>query len=232
MNNFNNFTLYTPGSDISSELTGAGALFLRDEDGQDWYECQKLFAEDTYKIAYDSDNIVRSITTDVSTLFPLNLSVAETETLPEGCDISGRWKYDNGEVVDTLTVEEAAIRKTAEINGWRNMQEQGNVIFEAEGYRWDASLASQTRIEPVMTMVTSGTLPEGFFWTDADNEDIPATSELLTAIYEGMQQALVAQGFKIHERQRQMKQEVSELTTVAEIEAYEVGWGEDITTEE
>ncbi|ENN7401659.1 DUF4376 domain-containing protein [Escherichia coli] len=226
MNEFNNFTTYTPENPLSD-----GAAHLISEDGQDWYDCQKLFAEDTYKISYDSDGIICGITTDVSTLFPLNLSVAEVETLPDGCDISGRWKYDNGEVVDTLTVEEAVIRKTAEINAWRNIQEQGNVIFEAEGYRWDASLASRTRIESAMAMVTSGTLPEGFFWTSADNEDIPATAELLTAIYEGMQQALVAQGFKIHERQRQMKQEVSELTTAAEIEAYEVGWGEDETTE-
>ncbi|HAX5205303.1 TPA: DUF4376 domain-containing protein [Escherichia coli] len=227
MINIKNFTPYTPENPPFE-----GAAYLISEDGQDWYECQKQFAEDTYKVAYDSDGTVRSISTDVSTLFPINMSVAETETLPEGCDISGRWKYDNGEIVDTRTVEEALTKKTAEINAWRDVQEQGNVIFEAEGYRWDASLASQTRIEPVMTMVTSGTLPEGFFWTDADNEDIPATTELLTAIYEGMQQALVAQGFKIHERQRQMKQEVSELTTVAEIDAYEVGWGEDVTTEE
>ncbi|HEL8053510.1 TPA: DUF4376 domain-containing protein [Escherichia coli] len=94
-----------------------------------------------------------------------------------------------------------------------------------EGYSRDASLSSKTRIEPVMELVTSGLLPEGFFWTDADNEDIPATEELLTAIYEGMQQALVEQGFSIHERQRQMKQEIAQLETVAEIEAYEVGWG-------
>ncbi|PSY61267.1 DUF4376 domain-containing protein [Escherichia sp. 20412-1] len=226
MTDIKNFTRYSPENPLVD-----WASYLISKDGQDWYECQKQFAEDTYKIAYDSDGIVRSISTDVSTLFPINLSVAEVETLPEGCDISGRWKYDNGEVVDTLTVEEAVIRKTAEINAWRNMQEQGNVIFKAEGYRWDASLASRTRIESAMAMVTSGTLPEGFFWTSADNEDIPATAELLTAIYEGMQQALVAQGFKIHERQRQMKQEVSELTTVAEIEAYEVGWGEEETTE-
>ncbi|HEL8736581.1 TPA: DUF4376 domain-containing protein [Escherichia coli] len=107
----------------------------------------------------------------------------------------------------------------------RDAQEQGNVVFEVEGYSRDASLSSKTRIEPVMELVTSGLLPEGFFWTDADNEDIPATEELLTAIYEGMQQALVEQGFSIHERQRQMKQEIAQLETVAEIEAYEVGWG-------
>ncbi|HAX5206074.1 TPA: DUF4376 domain-containing protein [Escherichia coli] len=219
MNNFNNFTPYTPENPPFE-----GVVYLISEGGQDWYECQKLFADNTYKIMYDSDNIIRSVTTDVSTLFPLNMSVAEVETLPEGCDISGRWQYDNGGVVDTMTPEKAIRLKTAEINAWRDVQEQGNVIFEVEGYHWDASLASLTRIEPVMTLVTTGVLPSGFFWTDANNEDIPATAELLTAIYAGIQQALVVQGFKIHERQRQMKLEVAELATVAEIEAYKVGW--------
>lgn len=225
MNNFKYFTPYTPENPFVE-----WASYLISEDGQDWYECQKLFADNTYKIMYDSDNIIRSVTTDVSSLFPLNMSVAEVETLPEGCDITGRWKYDNGEVVDTMTPEKAIRLKTAEINAWRDEQEQGNVIFETEGYQWDASLASLARIEPAMTLVTTGVLPSGFFWTDANNEDIPATAELLTAIYEGMQQALAVQGFKVHERQRQMKQEVAELTTTAEIEAYKVGWGEDETT--
>ncbi len=220
MTDIKNFTAYTPEDPLV-----LWAAYLISEDGQDWYDCQKQFAEDTCKIGYDNDGIVRTISTDVSTLFPLNLSVAEVETLPEGCDISGRWKYDNGEIVDTRTLEEAVSLKTAEINAWRDAQEQGNVVFEVEGYSWDASLSSKTRIEPVMELVTSGLLPEGFFWTDADNEDIPATEELLTAIYEGMQQALVEQGFSIHERQRQMKQEIAQLETVAEIEAYEVGWG-------
>ncbi|UMR99555.1 DUF4376 domain-containing protein [Escherichia coli] len=218
-----NFRKYTP-----ENPPVPWGSYLVSDDGHDWYECQNLFSENTHKIAYDSDNTIRSITTDVSSLFPLDLSVAEVETLPEGCDISGRWKYVNGEVTDTVTTEQALAGKTAEINAWRDAQEQGNVVFESEGYSWDASLASKTRIEPVMALVTAGALPEGFFWTDANNEDIPVTAELLKAIYSGMQAALVAQGFKIHERQRQMKQEVALLKTVAEIEGYVVGWGETV----
>ncbi|HAY0218996.1 TPA: DUF4376 domain-containing protein [Escherichia coli] len=222
MQELKNFTVYTP-----ENPPVAWGVYLISEDGHDWYECQKLFSEETYKIAYDSDNIIRSISGDVSSLFPVNLSVAEVETLPEGCDISGRWKYDNGGIVDTRTPEEAVSLKTAEINAWRDTQEQGTVTFDAEGYRWDASLASKTRIEPVMKMVADGELPDDFFWTSADNEDIPATGELLTAIYNGMQQALVVRGFNIHERQRSMKQEIAQLETVADIESYQVGWGED-----
>ncbi|HBC1012522.1 TPA: DUF4376 domain-containing protein, partial [Escherichia coli] len=204
MNNFKNFTSNTPDSS-KSELAAAGFLFLQDEDGNDWYECQGLFSENTKKIVYNSDGVVLGISEDVSSLWPAGMSVAEVEALPEGCDTSGRWVFDGEQVTDSMKPEQALANKTAEINAWRDAQEQGNVVFEAEGYSWDASLSSKTRIEPVMALVTAGALPEGFFWTDADNEDIPATEELLTAIYEGMQQALVEQGFSIHERQRQMK---------------------------
>ncbi|HHH7407829.1 TPA: tail assembly chaperone, partial [Escherichia coli] len=54
MQNIKNFTKYTPDN---PPVEGAG--YLISEDGQDWYECQTQFAEDTYKVAYDSDGIVR-----------------------------------------------------------------------------------------------------------------------------------------------------------------------------
>ncbi|MED8995993.1 tail assembly chaperone, partial [Escherichia coli] len=77
MQELKNFTVYTP-----ENPPVLWAAYLISEDGQDWYDCQKQFAEDTCKIGYDNDGIVRTISTDVSTLFPLNLSVAEVETLP------------------------------------------------------------------------------------------------------------------------------------------------------
>ncbi|WP_218070397.1 tail fiber assembly protein [Escherichia coli] len=104
------FTKYTPEN---PPVEGAG--YLISEDGQDWYECQAQFAEDTYKIAYDSDGIVRSIATDVSSLFPLNMSVAEVESLPDGADIDGNWVFDGGNVVArTLTAEEWLLKAESE----------------------------------------------------------------------------------------------------------------------
>ncbi|HAP0140658.1 TPA: DUF4376 domain-containing protein, partial [Escherichia coli] len=37
---------------------------------------------------------------------------------------------------------------------------------------------------------------------------------------------MVAQGFKIHERQRRMKEEVNRLTELNAIRCYQVGWPE------
>ncbi|EKT1868224.1 DUF4376 domain-containing protein [Salmonella enterica] len=117
-------------------------------------------------------------------------------------------------------------KKRAEINAWRDAQENGSVIFTLNGHRWDCGKASQTRLSPVVAVAKSGMLPPGFFWTDADNTDVPMTTDELTALEAAMQQNMVLQGFKIHERQRQMKEEVDKLTDYKAIKDYAVGWPE------
>ncbi|EHT2533900.1 DUF4376 domain-containing protein [Salmonella enterica] len=128
--------------------------------------------------------------------------------------------------VPGFILEAARQKKRAEINAWRDAQENGSVIFTLNGHRWDCGKASQTRLSPVVAVAKSGMLPPGFFWTDADNIDVPMTTDELTALEAAMQQNLVLQGFKIHERQRQMKEEVDKLTDYKAIKDYAVGWPE------
>ncbi|EMD3454855.1 DUF4376 domain-containing protein, partial [Salmonella enterica] len=121
--------------------------------------------------------------------------------------------------------------KHAEINAWRDSQEDGNIIFTLNNHRWDCGKASQARLAPVVAVAKSGTLPPGFFWTDADNNDVPVTTDELTALEAAMQQNMVLQGFKIHERQRQMKEEVDKLTDYKAIRDYAVRWPPDTNTD-
>ncbi|EDO2065432.1 DUF4376 domain-containing protein [Salmonella enterica] len=114
--------------------------------------------------------------------------------------------------------------KHAEINAWRDAQENGNILFTLNGHKWDCGKASQARLAPVVAVAKSGALPPGFFWTDADNIDVPMTADELTALEAAMQQNMVLQGFKIHERQRQMKEEVDKLTDYKAIQNYVVDW--------
>ncbi|EJF3855581.1 DUF4376 domain-containing protein, partial [Salmonella enterica] len=109
-------------------------------------------------------------------------------------------------------IQAAKDQKHAEINAWRDAQENGSIIFTLNGHKWDCGKASQTRLAPVVAVAKSGALPPGFFWTDADNIDVPMTADELTALEAAMQQNMVLQGFKIHERQRQMKEDVDKLT--------------------
>ncbi|EGM6481048.1 DUF4376 domain-containing protein [Salmonella enterica] len=128
--------------------------------------------------------------------------------------------------VPGFILEAARQKKRDEINAWRDAQENGSVIFTLNGHRWDCGKASQTRLSPVVAVAKSGMLPPGFFWTDADNIDVPMTTDELTALEAAMQQNMVLQGFKIHERQRQMKEEVDKLTDYKAIKDYAVGWPE------
>ncbi|HDT2167859.1 TPA: tail fiber assembly protein [Escherichia coli] len=121
MNHFKNFTPYTPETPHAE-----WALYLISEDGHDWYECQKLFAEDTYKIVYDKNNIVRSIATDVSALCPVDASVAELASLPEGADINGGWYYRDGEVLP-VPVDYS---QQAEKQRQRLLTEAGDIISD------------------------------------------------------------------------------------------------------
>ncbi|EID6269888.1 DUF4376 domain-containing protein [Salmonella enterica] len=224
MQNIKHFTPYEPESPAFP-----GAAYLKSEDGHDWYDCQKLYSPDTLKFSYDPDGVITCITRDVSGLWPVGLSVAEVPDTTENrrADISGRWGFDGEKIVDLMTTDKAREQKTREIDAWRNKQESGSVTFTWNNHSWDASKESQDRLAPVLVVAKSGQLPDGFFWTDANNEDIPVTIDDLTAIDAGMTQAMVVQGFKIHERQRKMKKDISELTRVGDILDYPVGWGDN-----
>ncbi|EBK1959280.1 DUF4376 domain-containing protein [Salmonella enterica] len=123
-------------------------------------------------------------------------------------------------------IQVAKDAKHAEINAWRDAQESGSIIFTLNGHKWDCGKASQTRLAPVVAVAKSGALPPGFFWTDADNIDVPMTTDELAALEAAMQQNMVLQGFKIHERQRVMKEQVDNLTDYKAIQGYIVGWTE------
>jgi hypothetical protein len=124
MQNIKNFTLTEPTQmQLQAFENDAGdvPLFLISDDGQDWYECQSLFADDTIKIMYDSSGIIRSVVDQpvpqrgnihaVSMFFPEGFSVSEVESLPAGFEItSGTWVYDGTQVYqDTELATEKAL---------------------------------------------------------------------------------------------------------------------------
>ncbi|EEV0497299.1 DUF4376 domain-containing protein, partial [Escherichia coli] len=68
-----------------------------------------------------------------------------------------------------------------------------------------------------------GKLPEAFFWTDAENNDVEVTAEELIALSEAAEQAMFTKGLEIHIRQRTMKKEIEALGDAEAILAYKVG---------
>ncbi|EEY1043143.1 DUF4376 domain-containing protein, partial [Escherichia coli] len=82
---------------------------------------------------------------------------------------------------------------------------------------FDGGKTSQSRLAPVVAAAQAGLLPEGFFWTDADNNNVILTREKLIALNDAMMVAMVTEGFKIHERQREMKEQLNNLDDLRSI---------------
>ena len=95
------------------------------------------------------------------------------------------------------------------IQAWRDAEEAKPIIFEHAGRVWDGGLVTRQRLQPVLALET---LPEGFFWTDAGNNDVPVTLADLVALNQAHEAALVQEGFRIHTLQRQMKAAIEPMT--------------------
>ncbi|EML9492535.1 tail fiber assembly protein [Enterobacter ludwigii] len=113
------FTQYIPtdeklknDAEIIKEKTGLDVIFLRDKEGNDWYDVQSEFDLTKIKIMYDDKGIIRSYSSDASSLNPINSFVAEVtiEDFPSGIDILGGWRF-NGEKIIPVEVDVAAVNE-------------------------------------------------------------------------------------------------------------------------
>ncbi|HBO3570053.1 TPA: tail fiber assembly protein [Escherichia coli] len=79
-------------------------VWLWSDNGENWYEEQKNFQDDTLKMAYDENGIIRCIEKDVSMLNPDGLSVVELPNITANrrADISGNWMFKDGAVIKRI----------------------------------------------------------------------------------------------------------------------------------
>lgn len=113
MKKFENFVLTQPEQKVSATIGGKKktVLFLKSDEGQCWYVAQREFSDDTVKIQYDSDGIIRAVVDKpvpergnvyaASMLWPINASVAEiaVEDYPSGVTLDGTWRFDGESVI-------------------------------------------------------------------------------------------------------------------------------------
>ncbi len=102
MQSFGKFIPYTPDTTNRPKvIDGQNVLFLQDDKGNDWYDVIELFDESkTLKIGYDDDGRVRTFTTNIHALFPVNLSVVELPATKANLRITlgDDWFYKNGKL--------------------------------------------------------------------------------------------------------------------------------------
>ncbi|ENV8758694.1 DUF4376 domain-containing protein [Salmonella enterica subsp. enterica serovar Saintpaul] len=121
-------------------------------------------------------------------------------------------------------IDDARRRKHADINNWRNTQENANYVFQFNNRNWDYGKATQERLTLSVQMAKQNKLPDGFIWTDADNNDVPMSAGELLNLSDAIDQAMFTMGLKIHLRQREMKEEIDKLTDAQAVLDYVVGW--------
>lgn len=120
----------------NSEIhTGKSVLFLKDSEGRDWYESQKLFDDKSLKFMFNSAGIVTSTSYDVSTLWPVGNSVAEipASEVPENLDIDGNWMFDGKSILPrTYTAEEWQAKAEAQRRNLFNAANATMTVWERE----------------------------------------------------------------------------------------------------
>ena len=78
------FSLYTP-DEPNPKFKAAGALFLRNQDGRDWYELAHLTPVDNHiYVCIRDGGEVCAFDPDISKLWPIDMRVIETDQLDVG----------------------------------------------------------------------------------------------------------------------------------------------------
>ncbi|HIH4389354.1 TPA: tail fiber assembly protein [Citrobacter freundii] len=101
MQHLKNLKKYTPNDENSRFLIKEHNVeFYVSEDGQDWYKSQANFSPDTLKFAYDESGIIRSISRDVSSIYPCDLSIVELPATKANLlvTLGDDWFYKEGKL--------------------------------------------------------------------------------------------------------------------------------------
>ncbi|WP_272666730.1 tail fiber assembly protein [Providencia sp. PROV069] len=90
----NNFIQYTP----NDEKRIQSIQYFISDNGVDFYDSFEEFKL-KYKIGFDKQGIIRTVSEDISAIYPLDLSIVDVSSLPTDFNIDGRWIYKNGAIM-------------------------------------------------------------------------------------------------------------------------------------
>ncbi|MCD3669822.1 DUF4376 domain-containing protein [Escherichia coli] len=137
---------------------------------------------------------------------------------------SGKWGEIAPFTVTPEMLEAAKDAKKREIEAWRTEQEAQPFMFEWNGRTWNAGPDSLARLYPVVMAAKSDTARTTLAWGDADNQQVKLSMPELEELAAAMAQAQVDRNDEIYQRQREMKEQLSRLSTLDEVRALTVGY--------
>ncbi|HGC4017019.1 TPA: DUF4376 domain-containing protein [Escherichia coli] len=159
---------------------------------------------------------------------PLPYTATPEDTATTGLRIweelqSGKWGEIAPFTVTPEMLEAAKDAKKREIEVWRTEQEAQPFTFEWNGRTWNAGPDSLARLYPVVMAAKSDTARTTLAWGDADNQQVKLSMPELEELAAAMAQAQVDRNDEIYQRQREMKEQLSRLSTLDEVRALTVG---------
>lgn len=141
-----NFKQYTPEDAESIALIQeVNALFIRSEDGTDWYEAQKSFDPNLLKVVFNADTgVIISADTDVSVLWPIDACIADVDynVNAQVEDLQGKvFDVASGTIIDRVfNEEEMKAKLTAQV---AYLQKQASELIAPLTYAVDLEVITE-----------------------------------------------------------------------------------------
>ncbi|EHT7347015.1 DUF4376 domain-containing protein [Escherichia coli] len=136
---------------------------------------------------------------------------------------SGKWGEIAPFSVTPEMLEAAKDAKKREIEAWRAEQEAQPFTFEWNGRAWNAGPDSMARLYPVVMAAKSDTARTALAWGDADNQQVKLSMPELEELATAMAQAQIDRNDEIYQRQREMKERLSNLDDLRSVRAMLIG---------
>lgn len=143
MKTLRNFKRYKPdeNSAVFKKFGPYTKLFLQDENGNDWYDAQKLFSSGTLKIAYIEENgLIKMAAMDADMLVPIGLSVTEVDasilqTVDKDTLIEGKWMHRDGKIQPRIYSAEEHRKAAAMLKEEKQRQAENKIAPLARAVR-------------------------------------------------------------------------------------------------
>lgn len=97
MTKYEKFTTANPTTKEQALLAGKGVLFLKDPQGNCWYDvADEATAKKLIVVLINDNNVVCGITKEPRAAFPNGFSVVLVDKVPQAMTNDGLWSYVNG----------------------------------------------------------------------------------------------------------------------------------------
>jgi len=120
-------------------------------------------------------------------------------------------------IVSVLSLADEKAALQAQANVMKQAVIDAGVLFN--GQVWNADVVAQDAIKNAVSTAKLGLLPEGFYWTNKANENVPIDADGIVALA----QRIIAFAFEVHNHNQELKGAIEAAASLAELSSIDVG---------